>query len=118
MNTTSDDPDDDDLYIGSYPPSNPIKKVLEVASHRNGVGGERFYVVKFISRETDDTMIGITFNEPEFTGTEYELKGIFTAVLDLELLSKGVIEFGENSWRGDQHHEPLQDAIRTANKED
>ena len=34
------------------------------------------------------------------------------AVLDVEKLTKGDIDFGSNSWRGDNFEEPLRKAIR------
>lgn len=62
--------------------------VLKVAYHRNGVAGNGFHVVLFKHDKT--VKIGIVFEEQGNV-----------AVLDVELLHEGVIESGENSWRGD-----------------
>ena len=68
-------------------------KTQEVAYHRNGIGGDGFYVVRFTTSGDSETrgrpMLGILFDEPGAV-----------AVLDIGLLADGVIAFTKNSWRG------------------
>ena len=73
-------------------------KIKKIAYHRNGVRGNGFYVAAF----TDDgrNMVGIVFDEEGSV-----------AVLDVDLLASGVIEFYENSWRGDTFEIALREAI-------
>tara|TARA_Y100000310_G_scaffold310397_1_gene355575 strand:+ start:532 stop:879 length:348 start_codon:yes stop_codon:yes gene_type:complete len=105
-------------------------EIEKVEHHRNGVGGVPFYVATFRFREEAPDgkwhrLVGITFNQPDFEpddwgdpewGEEFE-KGIYTAVLDIDMLAKGHIGFGHNSWRGDSFHKFIQDGIRQLNKE-
>lgn len=37
-----------------------IKKVLEIARHRNGVMGEPFYAIRFLDRENGE-MVAVVF---------------------------------------------------------
>ena len=71
----------------------------KVAYHRNGVGGAPFNVVLFT--EDGKQKVGIVFNERAHV-----------AVLDVELLTQGVIEFTQNSWRGDVYEGYLRQDIR------
>jgi len=84
--------------------------IEEVARHRNGVGGEPFWVVTFRWAEKDDEprpMVGIVFEEPWHT-----------AVFDREELRKGNIAFAcGNSWRGDHFDAALRAAIREVDAE-
>jgi hypothetical protein len=65
-------------------------KVKDVAHHRNGVGGNPFYVIRFTDKRQE--MVGILFEEPRSV-----------AVFDSRLLAEGIIAFGDNSWRGDEY---------------
>ncbi len=76
-----------------------VDTIEEIAYHRNGVGGNSFYVVKFTGTEGGN-MLGVVFDEP-YT----------VAVFDRDLLAKGVIAFRENSWRGDHFEPELREAI-------
>ena len=72
-------------------------KVNKKSYHRNGVSGEGFHVALFSDEEQPDTnFIGIQFSDDDGL--------IRTAVLDIEKAAKGIIEFGLNSWRGDNYH--------------
>jgi hypothetical protein len=73
-------------------------KVTEITYHRNGVHGNGFYVVSFISE--GDNMIGVVFDEPGNV-----------AVFNAALLREGVIGFYYNSWRGDWYEQALREAI-------
>jgi hypothetical protein len=79
-----------------------IIKVEKIDYHRNGVGGNGFNVVTFTYKYERLTinMVAVVFEE----------KGN-VAVFDRDLLGKGVIEFGQNSWRGDNFEAALRKAI-------
>jgi hypothetical protein len=87
-------------------------KILKTDYHRNGVGGEPFKAIIFQHSEDDDdtpkTMVAIRFADDK-------KKGGFSAprcaVFDLALLYEGVIEFGQNSWRGDHFATHLDKAL-------
>lgn len=74
-------------------------KVLSVEFHRNGVLGNGFYVVLFTHESTKK--VAIVFDEPGNV-----------AVLDVGLLAQNNIEFGENSWRGDEFESELRKAVK------
>lgn len=87
--------------------------VEKVARHRNGVSGEAFYVVLF--REGGRNFVGTIFegSVPADEGDEpKEPCDPRVALLDRDLLAQGVIEMGENSWRGDQYEPLLRAAVR------
>lgn len=76
---------------------------IEVAYHRNGVGGAGFHVATFSVRASGAyrDMIAVLFSE------EGEC-----AVFDIAELAKGNIEFGHgNSWRGDHFEPQLREAV-------
>jgi hypothetical protein len=80
--------------------------IHQVAAHRNGISGERFYIVLFGDPESnpDGRMMAIHFPDTD---------GIYTAVLDIDQLSAGNIAFGNgNSWRGDQYHPEIIAAVQ------
>lgn len=81
--------------------------VTNIARHRNGIGGNGFYVVLF--DWTDDEgklrkMVATVFDMYE------EDDNANTAVLDLLLLAVGDIELN-NKWRGDTFDDELRTAI-------
>lgn len=75
-----------------------MKKVLEIAYHRNGVSGEGFHIVRFSSE--DDVFIGVVFPKEHHV-----------AVFNEGLLGQGVIKFGQNSYRGDHFERWLRNEI-------
>lgn len=77
--------------------------IEKIAYHRNGIAGEPFKAVVF--QYDGKKMIGILFEDgaPDSIG----FSNPRCAVFDLELLGQGVIEFGENSWRGDHFADEL-----------
>jgi hypothetical protein len=84
-----------------------IDRVERIAYHRNGVGGEGFYVLAFRGTDRDDKglkrdMVGVVFPEPGHV-----------AVFDRDMLATGEIGFGVNSWRGDQYEPELRAALGT-----
>lgn len=72
-----------------------VHKIIKSDFHRNGITGAGFCVTLF-EDENGRRFLGIRFDTPAHC-----------AVLDLELLSKNVIEFGLNSWRGDHYESDL-----------
>ena len=92
-----------------------VKTIHDVAYHRNGVGGEPFYVVTFTDDE-NGAMIGTVFGYVPKIDRPYNLGyeepfNPQVAVLSLGILAEGNIKFGQNSWRGDQYAEALYQAI-------
>ncbi len=71
-------------------------KLLSVAHHRNGVGGEPFYTGLFTD-ENGFTKVFVDFGV-----------GMYFAVLQVDLLAKGDIEFGSNSWCGDYYVDEIR----------
>ena len=88
-------------------------KPLKVAYHRNGVCGEPFHIVLFDKEEDGqiDRMIAIRFQDDKNDG----FKNPRIAVLNVSLLNDSVIEFGENSFRGDHFASDIDQAIETRN---
>ena len=79
-------------------------KAIEVAYHRNGVGGEGFHAVTFDSTSdgSKHRMVGVVFP------AQYHV-----AVFDVDELAKLNIAFAHgNSWRGDVYEPHLREAIR------
>lgn len=74
------------------------KKNVKVARHRNGMMGNGFYVVTF--KNGKQNMVGIVFDENHSC-----------AVLDIDLLASGIIEFAQNSWRCEHFEKDLRQAI-------
>jgi hypothetical protein len=78
---------------------------LHIAYHRNGIGGEGFYVVTF------------NYRESRVTGTHHMVATVFetpgtVSVLDVDMLTQDNIAFaGGNSWRGDVFEAELRQAI-------
>lgn len=86
-----------------------IKKLENVAFHRNGICGTGFTVgISECHVDGDKTekrnMLIVQF-DPENSGKNL----MQTAVLDLDLLKKEIIAFGENSWRGDRFADEFQE---------
>jgi hypothetical protein len=78
-----------------------LKRIINIARHRNGVGGAPFDVVLFTDTGEDGSRkVAILFEMASFC-----------AVLDVDKLAKGDIAFGSNSWRGDHYEPPLRKAI-------
>lgn len=78
-------------------------KIIATASHRNGICGEPFVVVLFEDRGPEGSRkVAIVFDEPHYC-----------AVLDVAKLAADDIEFGSNSWRGDNYEPHLRQAIHS-----
>lgn len=78
-------------------------KIVKVMHHRNGSGlGDSFHVVRFDEGrgKSKSRKVGILFRD--------ERK---VAVLDVDLLAKDVLEYGENAWDGMDYADDLRDAV-------
>jgi hypothetical protein len=76
-------------------------KIIDIASHRNGICGAPFHAVLFHDSGPEGSRkLAIVFDEPHHC-----------SVLDIVKLSAGDIAFGSNSWRGDHFEPQLRKAI-------
>ena len=73
-------------------------KIIDLASHRNGIDGTPFHVTMF--NDGESIKLAVLFETKRHC-----------AVFDFEKLLTGNIRFGENSFRGDQYEAPLRKAI-------
>jgi hypothetical protein len=81
--------------------------IIDIAHHRNGICGAPFQVVLFEDQGPEGSRkVAILFDEPRYC-----------AVLDIAKLAAGDIEFGSNSWRGDNYEALLRKAINARNGE-
>ncbi len=75
-------------------------KVIERSFHRNGISGEPFEVFLLDDRK-NGRMVAIRFSDhPDAV-----------AVLNVDMLAKGDISFGSNSWRGDVYNDAIRKAL-------
>jgi len=79
-------------------------RIKEIAYHRNGIGGEGFYVVYFTARGP------CKVRNKTFYAILFDTVGQ-CAVLGQAELAEGTIAFGKNSWRGDDFEPDLRKAI-------
>jgi len=77
-------------------------KVNKLAYHRNGISGEPFYLIAFTDLELNAEMLAVVFGIP-----------CCVAVFDPRMAADGIIEFGQNSWRGDYYETALRSAIKS-----
>lgn len=82
--------------------------ILSSDLHRNGIGGAAFDVVRFdhASVTGKQRMVAVSFSRNDGNGGEHPYE---TAVLDVDLLARDNIRFGENSWRGDDFEDTLRE---------
>lgn len=80
-------------------------KVEQIDYHRNGVCGEGFYVG--IIKDKDGKKVAIRLSKED----DKKVGAICCFVLDIKLLSEGIIRFTENSWRGDHFNQIMDEAI-------
>jgi len=76
-----------------------VTKVIAIDYHRNGISGAGFHVILFKSGK--QKMMGVVFEE-----------GGYCAIFDVNKLTAGDIEFGSNSWRGDNYEPELREEIK------
>jgi hypothetical protein len=79
-----------------------VPGTVEKAYHRNGMSGNGFCVLTF------DAIFG--GERYKMVATVFQESGNI-AVFDREKLGAGVIEFGLNSWRGDDFEKELREVI-------
>jgi hypothetical protein len=76
-------------------------QIVNAAFHRNGIGGAPFYVALVDDPDESDTKLVIMFENE-----------MHTAVLSLDkLIQNEDIDFGSNSYRGDQYDAALRDEL-------
>lgn len=76
-------------------------QILDLAYHRNGVGGLPFKVALVDDANSGDVKLIIMFEQEGYT-----------AVLSVDKLHEDEdISFGTNSWRGDQYEEALRNQM-------
>jgi hypothetical protein len=91
-----------------------IAKVVQVAYHRNGVGGEGFHAVVFeIVPELSSRYYTRSKARQTLVASVFEGRGQ-VAIFNVAKLSDPTIgvAFGENAWRGDLYEKELRAAIR------
>ncbi len=103
----------------------PELRIDKIDHHRNGVAGERFYIVHFrelvvlaSERQFERQMMAVVFPpDPVKTGPQAgdpdwsaPVDACRVAVFDIALLPDTRFAAG-NSWRGDHYARPLYDAI-------
>ena len=84
--------------------SSRIPRGIQVDSidyHRNGVSGMPFYAVLFTDPDVGRMVASV------FEGSDS-----FCAVYRIASLASGDIEFGSNSWRGDEYEDLLRPLIQ------
>ena len=99
-----------------------IHKIEKIAYHRNGISGKPFWVVSF-QGESDvkpgnaEPMVAVVFaneNDDGIITTDFNPK---IAVMNRNLIAENIIEFGQNSYRGDRFASELIAAINEKNQE-
>ena len=86
-------------------------EIESIAHHRNGIGGYPFHV-GILTDDDGSRKVFIHFEETEREREELGMPNPRTAILDIALLSKGVVKFGVNSWRGDLYTEGIKEHIK------
>lgn len=76
-------------------------ELIKSAYHRNGISGTPF-TVGIIDKEIEGKTTTLLIVQFDSGKTE-------TAVFDFELLKRGIIEFGKNSWRGDEFADEFEE---------
>jgi len=77
-------------------------KVTSLAYHRNGVTGDPSWVA-LLDDNHNGQMVATYFPRQ---------RGCLCNVLNVQLLAEGKIEFGENSWRGDDYLDIIKAAVK------
>lgn len=79
-----------------------LKRIIDIAYHRNGISGAPFHVILFKDTgEEASRKMAIVFRDPHYV-----------AVLDVDKLHAGNITFAQNSWRGDVYEPELRKFIQ------
>ena len=80
--------------------------------HRNGVCGYPFHV-GIITDEDGSRKVFVHFKESQAEVKAYGWQNPRTAILDIDKLDDGVIDFGINSYRGDHYTDKIQVHIKS-----
>jgi len=88
-------------------------KLKSLAYHRNGVGGEGFFVAIVEEKEGREKRNMMVIRFPDI---DDKVGAIVCAAFDTSLIGKGNIDFGVNSWRGDHYASFMDDAIKDYNR--
>lgn len=84
---------------------------VKVDHHRNGIAGWPFWVVTFDWNDNGQTRRMVATVPDVGEGSSLTRNDYVISVLDIDLLAKGDIAFGSNSWRGDQFADDVWKAI-------
>lgn len=85
---------------------------FKVSFHRNGVGGWGFWAVTFDWKDDDGQDHRMVATVPSASDSlKIKRHDCVICVLDIDLLAKGDVLFGSNSWRGDHFHGAVWKAI-------
>jgi hypothetical protein len=91
----------------------PRIRVIDIASHRNGICGAPFHVALFEEPTADEERLGV----PVSTKVAVVFDAAHhCAVLDIDKLDRFDIAFGSNSWRGDNYEAILRNHINQFKK--
>lgn len=77
-------------------------ELIKLAHHRNGITAAPFSVG--LVKDEDSVKLIVQFDD--------SLN--YTAVFDLELLKKEIIEFHKNSWRGDHYSDEFAKMVKVS----
>lgn len=81
-------------------------EIQDIQHHRNGICGMPFTVVTFLWEGR--SMVAVRFDDSTRLNPRI-------AVLDRGMLAEGNIQFGLNSWRGDEFAHQIDQAIQEKN---
>ena len=89
-----------------------MARVTQIARHRNGVAGDPFYVALVQDDDAGSLVVIVPASAVE-SGQASEETGLYQSyAINPALAASGVIEFGANSWRGDNYFDLVVAAAR------
>ena len=80
--------------------------------HRNGICGYPFHV-GLITDKDGSRKVFVHFEQTEREVEEHGSQNPRTAILDIDKLNDGVIDFGINSYRGDHYTDKIEAHIKS-----
>lgn len=83
-----------------------IRRIEQVAYHRNGVSGLGFHAIIFIARGPAIDSL----SDERFLASVFKAKGA-VSVISLDRTENNGVTFGDNSWRGDDFEPELRAAV-------
>lgn len=99
-----------------------MQTVTEIAYHRNGIGGDGFYVARVNDTDQGRTLVAIVpawaVGDEDTDRANSPGGGVPCFVIDPAVAAgeTGTIAFGENSWRGDNYFDVVVTAAREYQK--